>query len=58
MPPTLALCPSCTQFVWPSEVVCPFCSADLPAVWAQEEQDAARRRALMDEIAALLPPRS
>ena len=54
LPPRLEICRACDRFVWPEEVNCPHCGADIDAaavVWAE---DSRRRAALIAEVEALI----
>lgn len=56
LPPSLKVCRSCDQYVWPHETVCPHCAADLATVERQYEDAAQRRRALIEHAERLLGP--
>jgi len=53
-PPILALCRACDCFVWPDEVACPHCGADLAAAAAAWEEDVRRRAGLVAELERLM----
>jgi Y-X(10)_GDL-associated radical SAM protein len=54
MPPRLDICRGCDSYIWPGEVECPHCGADVAMAAKRYEADAARRKALMAEIESAL----
>lgn len=52
--PQLALCRACDQYIWPDETTCPHCQADVAEAARVYDQEAAKRRALMAELEAVL----
>ena len=54
VPPKLAICRGCHEYIWPGEPVCPHCAADVEAKEAEHQVDAARRAAVMNEVRRLL----
>ncbi len=44
VPPKLDICRGCDQYVWPGQIVCPHCGADIKAA-SLAHQDALQRRA-------------
>ena len=54
LPAELVLCRACDRHVFPEEVACPHCGADVAAARAAWEADRARRLALMERLEALM----
>jgi Y-X(10)_GDL-associated radical SAM protein len=54
LPPTLALCRACNCFVWPEEVACPHCGADIAAAAMVWEEDSRRRAGLVAELERMI----
>ena len=54
VPPTLALCPLCYRFVWPTECICPFCGVDLEEARLADRGEQERRQTIMSDVEALL----
>lgn len=54
LPPSLSVCRSCDQYVWPHETECPHCAADLAGVQAQYDAAAQRRQALIAQAERVL----
>ncbi len=52
--PKLALCRSCSQYVWPHEVTCPHCQANIAAAEARYAEEAARQQQILQELRAVL----
>jgi len=53
IPPKLTLCHSCYQFVWPSEIACPFCGTDIEESAAAGDREHARLEALIADVEML-----
>jgi len=54
VPPRLELCRACEEFIWPDEVVCPHCGADVQQMAAVYRQQTEHRSALLSATRALL----
>ncbi|OMG71096.1 GDL motif peptide-associated radical SAM/SPASM maturase [Burkholderia ubonensis] len=54
IPPRLGLCRACNGYVHQHERQCPHCGADIEGAARAYEQDAQRRRALIEEVERLL----
>ncbi|EJL25068.1 Y-X(10)-GDL-associated radical SAM protein [Caulobacter sp. AP07] len=54
LPPSLKPCRSCQQYIWPHEVTCPHCDADVAAAATAHEAEQARRRALIADATRIL----
>lgn len=54
VPPSLDLCHACDLFVWPGEVTCPHCGADLATAAAAHAVDVQRRHELIAELEDLI----
>lgn len=52
--PKLALCRSCSQYIWPHEVTCPHCQANIAAAEARYVEEAARQRQILVELRSVL----
>lgn len=52
--PKLALCRSCSQYIWPHEVTCPHCQANIAAAEARHAEEAARQQQILQELRAVL----
>ena len=52
--PKLALCRSCSQYIWPHEVTCPHCQANIAAAEARHAEEAVRQRQILDELRSVL----
>ncbi|MBW8852670.1 MAG: GDL motif peptide-associated radical SAM/SPASM maturase [Xanthomonadales bacterium] len=52
--PKLALCRSCSQYVWPHEVTCPHCQANIAAAEARHAEEAARQQQILQELRSVL----
>lgn len=52
--PKLALCRSCSQYIWPHEVTCPHCQANIAAAEARYAEEAARQRQILVELRSVL----
>ncbi len=49
LPPSLVPCRSCAGYIWPHEITCPHCEADVAEARATYDEDSQRRRALIAE---------
>jgi Y-X(10)_GDL-associated radical SAM protein len=54
LPPSLKPCRSCQQYIWPHEVTCPHCDADVAAAATLHEAEQTRRRALIADATRIL----
>jgi Y-X(10)_GDL-associated radical SAM protein len=54
LPPSLKPCRSCQQYIWPHEVTCPHCDADVAAAATAHEAEQARRRTLIADATRIL----
>jgi Y-X(10)_GDL-associated radical SAM protein len=54
VPPRLELCRTCEEYIWPHEVVCPHCGADVQQAAAAYLQQTQRRSALVSDTRDLL----
>jgi predicted amidophosphoribosyltransferase len=54
LPPRLALCRGCNEYIYDHERLCPHCGADVAACAARHAEDVARREALMNEVLRLV----
>ena len=52
--PQLSLCRSCLQYIYPHEVICPHCNADVAAAEAEHQTNRARQQAIMNTLTGLL----
>jgi Y-X(10)_GDL-associated radical SAM protein len=52
--PKLALCRSCSQYIWPHEVTCPHCQANIAAAEARHAEEAARQQQILRELRSVL----
>jgi Rubredoxin-like zinc ribbon domain (DUF35_N) len=50
VPPKLDLCRACNRYVYPHEVSCPHCGADIAAARDAHEETVQRRRALIEQL--------
>jgi Y-X(10)_GDL-associated radical SAM protein len=57
VPPTLEICRACDCFIWPGEVTCPHCGADVAAAAAIYDREATRRATLIMEVERLIAAR-
>lgn len=53
-PRRLVLCYGCRQFVWPRDVRCPFCGANVRMLWYNHQRRMQDGLNVANEIAALL----
>ncbi|WP_431312682.1 dienelactone hydrolase family protein [Pseudomonas wuhanensis] len=54
IPPQLALCRGCLQYIHAHEVTCPHCDADVAAAEAVHQTDRARQQAIINTLTGLL----
>jgi hypothetical protein len=54
VPPSLDLCRACHSYIWPHEVECPHCGANVLAAAESWAEDMRRREAAMSAVKALL----
>jgi len=52
--PELELCRACDYFIWPDEMTCPHCGADVQAAAAKYADDVHRREAILGKLQALV----
>jgi hypothetical protein len=52
--PQLSLCRSCLQYIYPHEVICPHCAADVAAAEAEHQANRARQQVIMNTLSGLL----
>ncbi|ANH98633.1 GDL motif peptide-associated radical SAM/SPASM maturase [Pseudomonas koreensis] len=52
--PQLSLCRSCLQYIYPHEVICPHCAADVATAEAEHQANRARQQAIMNTLTGLL----
>jgi Y-X(10)_GDL-associated radical SAM protein len=52
VPPRLRMCHGCSNYVYESEVLCPFCRGDLAELDRLHQAQVLRHRALIDEVKA------
>ena len=57
LPTELELCRACNRHIFPEEVACPHCGADVAAARARYEADRTRRLAVMQHVVDLLDRR-
>jgi Y-X(10)_GDL-associated radical SAM protein len=50
VPPSLEICRACNSYIWPGEVKCPHCGADIEIEAQIYVEDTCRRKALMAKI--------
>jgi ribosomal protein L32 len=55
--PQLELCRACQQYIYPHEVTCPHCGADVAEAASEYEADARRRRELIASMNELIRKR-
>jgi hypothetical protein len=54
VPLTLTKCPACNYFVWPEEIECPFCNANLEEARRVDMEEQDRRSCLLRTLQSLL----
>jgi radical SAM protein with 4Fe4S-binding SPASM domain len=54
VPPRLDVCHACKCYIWPQEVACPHCGADVAQGAAAEMEDVERRSTIVAEMRSLL----
>ena len=54
IPPRLDICRGCNEYIWPGEINCPHCGANVAEAAYRYQADAARREALMALIESAL----
>jgi Y-X(10)_GDL-associated radical SAM protein len=54
IPPKLALCRACNQYIYSHEITCPHCQADVAQAARQHEETIRQRRLLVERLESLL----